>query len=241
MRLVWLAQILKDRENVETGWSRYRDQIHSKSELPPPTPQEIAWDKDPDAQERRERQKLWREQGLEFNRLQRLARGLKIKRVIITRDSPSTISGRYLPEGDWESNLAEEWGLPERQENSILKSGPTILICRDAVYEDGGVCRFLAHEIGHHICRLAKFTPEQLNAPVTKMMRRFFSDNAYLKKQNSQDEFHSQCFAEYLTLDALRRGVERECEAILSRVGRQNRSAANLVERYRKTLLERTS
>jgi hypothetical protein len=224
-------------------WSKYRErgQIHHISELPPQTDEEIAWDKEPGAQERRERQKLWREQGPEFNRLQRLARGLKIKRVIITRDSPSTISGRYLPEGDWESNLAEEWGLPERQENSILKSGPTILICRDAVYEDGGVCRFLAHEIGHHICRLAKFTPEQLNAPVTKMMRRFFSDNAYLKKQNSQDEFHAECFGEYLTVLSLRRGIKRECEAILSRVCRHGPDAADLVVQYRKTLLKRTS
>ena len=227
-----------EQTGANNTWSKYRDQIRPISELPPRTAEELAYQKDPDAQERRELRKLWKEERPEFNRLEDLAVGLKIKRVIVTPASPSTILGRYLPEGNWESDLAQEWGLSERQENSILKSGPTILICRDTAYEEGA-CRFLAHEIGHHLCRLAKFAPKQQNQSVTKTLCRFFPDNTYLKNQKSQDELRSECFAEYLTVSAIRRGIERECKAILNRVRRHDHSAAKLVEQYRTTLLER--
>jgi hypothetical protein len=230
-------ETMTQQAKASNPWSKYG--ARPISELPLPTADDLEYEKDLEAYEQRQLRKLWKEERPEFKRLERLAYELGIKRVILTSESPSTILGRYLPAGDWESNLAEKWSLSERQENSILNSGPTILTCRDAAYEDGGACRFLAHEIGHHICRLAKFTPERLNAPVSKMMRRFFPDNAYLKKQNSQDEFHSECFAEYFTIFGLTRGIERECKAILTRVRRHNPDAANRVAQYRKMLLER--
>jgi hypothetical protein len=232
-------ETMTQQAKASNPWSKYG--VRPISELPIPTADDLEYEKDAEAYEQRELRKLWKEQRPEFKRLEHLALDLGIRAVIVTPASPLSILGCYIPEGYWESDLAEKWELSKKQDNSIgIGSGPTILVCRDTVYSEGAG-RFLAHEIGHHICRLAKFTPEQLNAPFIKMMRRFFPDNAYLKEQNSQDEFYAECFAEYLTLVALRRGVERECEAILSRAGRQNRGAANLVERYRKTLLERTS
>jgi hypothetical protein len=223
--------------------SKYRDRIRlvSESVLPPPTEEEIEWGKDPDAQYRRELRKLWKAEMPDFKRLERLARDLKIKRVIVTPDSPSSILGRYLSEGYWDSRLQEEWGLSEKRDNSIgIGPGATILICRDTVYEEGA-CRFLAHEIGHHICSLANFTLQEQNASAAKVMRRFFPENVYLKNRKSREEFRAECFAEYLTLSSIRRGIERECEKILSRVRRHYPDAAKLITQYRTTLLERTS
>jgi hypothetical protein len=228
------------QQTKRSSWSKseFRSSIHPISEFPLLTADDLEYEKDPEAHEQRELRKLWKEERSEFKRLERLALGLGIRAVIVTPASPLSISGCYIPEGYWESDLAEKWELSKKQDNSIgIGSRPTILICRDTVYSEGA-CRFLAHEIGHHICRRARFTFKQLNAPVTKMMRRFFPDNAYLKEQNSQDEFHAECFAEYLTVFALRCGIERECEAILSRVRRHYPEAASLVEQYRKMLLK---
>jgi hypothetical protein len=70
-------------------------------------------------------------------------------------------------------------------------------------------------------------------------MRRFFPDNTYLNNQKSQDELRSECFAEHLTVSAIRRGIEREREAILNRVRRHDHNAAKVVEQYRTTQLDR--
>jgi len=135
---------------------------------------------------------------------------------------------------------ARLWGLSKAQEKSIADRKEAVVLISREYDPENTLCRTLAHEIGHHICRLAKFTPEQLNASVTKMMRRFFPADIYLKRQKSQEEFRSECFAEYLTVSAIKHGIKRECEAILGRVRIHNPKAAKLVEQYRKTLLKRT-
>jgi hypothetical protein len=84
-----------------------------------------------------------------------------------------------------------------------------------------------------------RVAPKQENAPATRTMRQFFPDNTYLKDQKSQDEFRSECFAEYLTVFAIKRGIERECEAILSRVRIHNPHASNLVEQYRTSFVSK--
>jgi hypothetical protein len=68
--------------------SKYRDRIHPISELPPHTAEDIAYEKDSGAHDRRELRKLWKEERPEFNRLERLAHDLKVEKVIVTPDSP---------------------------------------------------------------------------------------------------------------------------------------------------------
>lgn len=218
---------------MEALMQRVKLKTRPISELPPRTADDLEYEKDPEAYERSALRKSWNEEIREFSQLKRLALRLKIKRVIVTRHAPSSMLGRYLPTGDWESSLAKEWGLSKKQEKLILKSGPTILICRDSTYDDEGACRFLAHEIGHHICQLAGLSPERLNATASKKMCRFFPDNAYLQKQNNIDEFLSECFAEYLTCDVLRKPVERSCNEIVRQLRRHDPSKAALLEQRR--------
>jgi len=167
--------------------------------------------------------------------------------VILTPARPPNYYGCYISSKLftwWERNSekhARQWGLSKARERSIADRKEAVVLISREYDPENTLCRTLAHEIGHHICHLAKFTPEQLNASVTKTMRRFFPADIYLKRQKSQEEFHSECFAEYLTVSAIKHGIERECEAILSRVRRHNPDAAKLVEQYRTTLLERTS
>jgi len=69
-------------------------------------------------------------------------------------------------------------------------------------------------------------------------MRKLFPLDTYVHQK--QGEIRAECFAEFLTRPAIKRGIERECEAILNRVRLCNPGAAKLVEQYRRAVLERT-
>jgi len=206
-------------------------------DIPPPTAKDFTYKKDPEAGDRRELAKAWKEEKPEFNRLKRLARALGIEKVVVSPDSASPhFQGYYIPCGwDWEvDSLAERaWGLSEEQTHSInRKEGPVILIDCRSCFEQGASST-LAHEIGHHLYRLAQFTEKEQSTPVTETMKGFFPHNEYLHQ--SRDEICAECFAEYLTVPALRSGVERHCDSILRKVRIHNPNAAKLIESYGRT------
>ena len=125
------------------------------------------------------------------------------------------------------------WGLSEEQTHSInRKEGPVILINCHSCFEQGASST-LAHEIGHHLYRLAQFTKEEQSMSVTKTMKGFFPHDEYLHQ--SRDEICAESFAEYLTVPALRSGIKRHCDSILQKVRVHNLNAAKLIESYRGT------
>jgi hypothetical protein len=222
--------------------SKYRDRFHHTSELPPQTDEEIEEQKDPEAYKRRELRKLWKEERPEFKRLERLAVEVKIEKVILTSVRPWGLYGCYISSElcQWDMNSeenAKQCGLSKAQWLSITeRKGAVILISRDC--DSVHLPRqTLAHEIGHQLCYLAGYTQAEENAPVTKSMCQLFPGDTYVH-ENGQKEFRAECFSEYLTNPSIKRGIERECEKILSRVRRHNPDAAKLVEQYRRTLLE---
>jgi hypothetical protein len=182
--------------------------------------------------------RAWKEEKPEFNRLKRLARALRIEKVIVSPESASPDFRGYYIYCGWEINtlFAQKWGLSKEQFHSINhKEGPAILIDSDTALGDPGACQALAHEIGHHIYRMAKFTEQEINAPISETMRRLFPFDTYVHQ--SRDEICAECFAHYLTGANLKSGVERHCDSVLCRVRVHNPSAAKLIESYRRTAL----
>jgi hypothetical protein len=182
---------------------------------------------------RRELAKLWKEEGVEFNQLKRLARAIGIEGVFVSPSSASLdLKGWYVYCG-WEvdSMSAREWGLSKEQIHSInRKEGPVILIDYHSCAEQGA-SRTLSHEIGHHLYRLAKFKEDEQSTPVTETMKGFFPHDEYLHQ--SRDEICAECFAEYLTVPTTKSGIKRHCDSILRKVRVHNPNAAKLIESYR--------
>src|SRR5260370_30892270 len=100
-------------------------------EIPLPTAEDIEEEKDPEAYERRELTKSWKEARPEFNQLKRLARALGIEKVVVSPYSASpNLRGWYVYCG-WggDSLSAQGWGLSQKQIHSItFKQGPMIFI-----------------------------------------------------------------------------------------------------------------
>ena len=186
----------------------------------------------------------WNEESPEFNRLKRLAFVLKIEEVIV---SPYSVfpnrDGFYLYFGnEIDFEFAREWGLSKRQTQSLTSSAEASIFIN---YRAEFPTATLAHEIGHHIYRLARFTEIEKSRPISKALNRLFPLNSYVQQssdvQEIRDEIHAECFAEYLAGDSLRKSVERRCRALLRLVHHHNPDAAKLITQYRRTLLERTS
>jgi len=197
--------------------------------------EDCAWENNCD--DRRELSKLWKEERAEFQRLKRLARAIGIKGVFVSLSSASPdLKGWYVSCG-WEmdSLSAREWGLSKKQIHSInRKEGPVILIDYHSCAEQGA-SRTLAHEIGHHIYRLAEFAEQERNGSVSEAMRRFFPFDTYVHQ--SRDEICAECFAKYLTVPTIKNGIKRHCDSIVRKVRVHNLNAAKFIESYRRTVL----
>jgi hypothetical protein len=235
-------ETMAQQTKANNTWSKYRDRIHV-ADTRPKTFEEIACEKDSKDQDRHIYRRSWNEESPEFNRLKRLAFALKIEGITVSPYSAfPERDGFYLYFGnEIDFEFAREWGLSKRQTQSLRSSDePSIFINYRAEFP----IATLAHEIGHHIYRLAGLTETEKGRPISETLNRLFPRNSYVQKssdvQEIRDEIHAECFAEYLTVSVIRRGVERECEAILSRVHRHNPEAVKLVEQYRTTLLKRT-
>lgn len=206
-------------------------------DIPPPTAQYIEQEKDPEAYDRRELAKLWKEQQAEFNRLKRLARAIGIESVLVSPYSASPdLTGWYVYCG-WEvdSPSAHGWGLSKEQIRSINRTeGPVILIDYYSCFEQGAP-HTLAHEIGHHIYRLAEFTELERNASVSGAMRRFFPFDTYVHQ--SRDEICAECFAKYLAVPTIKNSIKRHCDSILRKVRVHNPNEARLIESYRRQIV----
>lgn len=193
-------------------------------DIPPPTAEDL---------QPEESGKLWKEERAEFNRLKRLARAIGIEKVIVSPESAlPDLKGWYVYSG-WgvDSLSAQGWDLSEEQIRSInRKKGPVILIDYHSCYEQGA-SHTLAHEIGHHVFRLARFTQEEQNTPVTETMKGFFPNDEYVHRD--RDEICAECFAEYFTKVPLRKAVEQHCESVLRRVCRHDPAVVKLVREYR--------
>jgi len=201
-------------------------------EIPPPTAKDNAWEDNSD--DRRELAKLWKEEQAEFNQLKRLARAIGIEGVLVSPYSASPdLKGWYVYCG-WEvdSLSAQGWGLSKEQIRSINhKEGPVILIDYHSCSEQGA-SHTLAHEIGHHLYRLAQFTGKEQSTPVTETMKGFFPHDEYLHQ--SRDEICAECFAKYLTVPTIKNSIKRHCDSILRKVRVHNTNAAKLIESYRR-------
>ena len=201
-------------------------------EIPPPTAKDNAWEDNSD--DRRELAKLWKEEQAEFNQLKRLARAIGIEGVLVSPYSASPdLKGWYVYCG-WEvdSLSAQGWGLSKEQIRSINhKEGPVILIDYHSCSEQGA-SHTLAHEIGHHLYRLAQFTGKEQSTPVTETMKGIFPHDEYLHQ--SRDEICAECFAKYLTVPTIKNSIKRHCDSILRKVRVHNTNAAKLIESYRR-------
>jgi len=206
-------------------------------EIPPPMAEDIEEEKKPEAYDRRILAKAWKEERTEFKQLERLARAIRIERVIV---SPylalPNFHGLYIPSEfcQWDLNpkLALEWGLSKSQIRAIKNRAGAVILIEYRFCLDLGVCRTLAHEIGHHLYRLAKFTKEEQSIPVTKAMKGFFRFDTYVHQ--SRDEICAECFAKYLTAPIIKNGIKRYCDSILRKVRVHNPNAAKLIESYRR-------
>jgi hypothetical protein len=161
--------------------------------------------------------KVPKEYRQEFNRLKRLARLVGVEKVVVTPSAPD-LDAVYIYSG-WEvdSFYARAWGLTKEEIESLnRKKGGAILIW----YGADPFARHLAHEIGHHLYRLAEFTEEEESEPVTETMKGLFPNDEYVHQ--SRDEMCAECFSEYLTETPLRKAVERHCESILRRISRHD-------------------
>jgi len=205
-------------------------------EIPPPTAKDNAWEDNSD--DRRELAKLWKEEQAEFNQLKRLARAIGIEGVLVSPYSASPdLRGWYVYCG-WEvdSLSARSWRLSKKQIHSInRKEGPVVFTNYDTALGDPGACHALAHEIGHHIYRMAEFTKREINAPVSELMRRCFPLDIYVHQ--SRDEICAECFANYLTVPTIKNSFKNHCDSILRKVRVHNPNAAKLIESYRRTVL----
>ncbi len=193
----------------------------SVKDMPPPTAEDL---------QPEEVGKVSKEYRQEFNRLKRLARAIGVQKVVVT---PSSLSNPILDSVYFSSGLGldsvikQDWGLTKEEINLLnKKEGGVILI----FYLADPFCRHFAHEIGHHIYDLAEFTKEEQSTSVTKTMKGFFPHDEYLHQ--SRDEIYAECFAEYLTVPALRSGIKRYCDSVLRRVRLHNPNAAKLIESY---------
>jgi len=206
-------------------------------DIPPSMAEDCAWENNSEAHERCELAKLWKEERAVFNQLKRLARAIGIERVLVS--ASLDLEGRYVHCG-WEVDClsVQEWGLSKEQIRSInRREGPVILIDYYSCCEQGA-SHTLAHEIGHHIYRLAEFTERERNASVSEAMRRFFPFDTYLHQ--SRDEICAECFAEYLTVPTTKNGIKRHCDWILRKVRVHNPNAAKLIESYGKHVPKRS-
>ncbi|SRR6266566_208149 len=203
-------------------------------EIPPSTAQDSAWENDSETYDRCELAKLWKEERAEFNQLKRLARAIGIERVLVSPYSASPDRKGWYVYCGWEvdSLSAQGWVLSKKQILSInRKEGPVILIDYHSCSEQGA-SHTLAHEIGHHIYRLAEFTEQERNGSVSEAMRRFFPFDTYVHQ--SRDEICAECFAKYLTVPTIKDGIKRHCDSILRKVRVHNPNAAKLIESYRR-------
>ncbi len=187
-------------------------------EIPPPMAEDL--------QDKEEQVgKVPKEYRQEFSRLKRLARAIGVQKVVVTSSHPGMEDAHYFFSG-WELDLTvkQDWGLTKEEINSLnKKEGGVILV----FYSADPFCRHFAHEIGHHLYRLAQFTKEEKSMSVTKTMKGFFPHDEYLYK--SRDEICAECFAEYLTLPALRSGIMDHCDSVLRRVRVHNPNAEKLI------------
>lgn len=224
-------------------WMDFKDRIHHISELPPPTADDLEYEKDPEAYERREMAKAWKEEQPDFKRLKRLASALGVGEVLVSPTSVNPeLQGLYNDGWDsvwhpsgWgpspdEFELAKEWGLSRKKIRSLNRRGDAVIFINYWNFERGG-CYVLAHEIGHHVYQLARFTWKEQKRPVQRIMRRYFRWDTYVHQ--TRDEMCAECFAEFLTCSNLRRGVAKHCESILQRLRVQNPRAAKLIEMHR--------
>jgi hypothetical protein len=214
-------------------------EIINFKDMRPPTAEDIEEEKNPEAYDRHIIAVAWKEERTEFNQLERLARAIGIERVIV---SPylalPNFHGLYIPSEfcQWDLNpkLALEWGLSKSQIRTIKNRAGAVILIEYRFCLDYGVCRVLAHEIGHHLYSLAKFTKEEQSTSVTKMMKGFFPRDEYLQ---NRDEICAECFAEYLTVPDLKSGIKGHCDSVLCRVRVHNPNAEKLIESYRKAAL----
>lgn len=209
----------------------------SVGKIPPPTAKDIAQANDLEGCDRRKSAKLWKEERTKFNRLKRLASAIGIERVIVSPESAvPTLYGLYVPSEFCQLDLnpsqwAREWGLSKSQIRMIrTRTGANILIDYHSC-DEPGASPTLAHEIGHHLYRLAQFTEEEQKTPVTVTMKGFFPHDEYVHQ--SRDEICAQCFAEFFTKVPLRKAVEKHCESILQRVSFHDPAAVKHVLEYR--------
>lgn len=195
----------------------------SFGKIPPPTAEDL-----------QSEEKLWREERAEFNQLKRLARATGIERVIVSPESAlPDLDGLYVPSEFCQldfnpSRWVREWGLSKSQIRMIQNRIGAIVLINYHSCDEQVSSRTLAHEIGHHIYRLARFTKK---APVTKTMKGFFPNDEYVHQ--NRDEICAECFSEYLTKVPLRKAVEEHCEGILRRVNRHDPAAVKHVREYR--------
>jgi hypothetical protein len=223
----------------DSSWADFKDRIHHISERPLPTADDLEFEKDPEAYERREMAKAWKEEQPEFNRLMRLAIDLQIQKVIVSPYSALPQHDGYYVECGLEvdsesASMSErdgglrEWGLSEEQIRSINRSDRSVILIS---YWAANPCRTLAHEVGHHVECLAGLTEQEKDRPTTKTMRRLFPFDTSLHEDCS--EINAECFAEFLTCSDLRRGIAKHCDSILKRLRVQNPKAARLIEMHR--------
>ena len=207
-----LSNLLKPNPDFGIG-------IFNVKDIPPPTAEDLQPEKVG---------KVSKEYRQEFSRLKRLARAIGVQKVVVTPSHPGMEDAHYFFSG-WEFDLPvkQDWGLTKEEINSLnKKEGGVILV----FYLADPFCRHFAHEIGHHLYRLARFTKEEQSTSVTDTMKGFFPHDEYLHQ--SRDEICAECFAEYLTVPALRSGIKRYCDFILQKVRIHNPNAAKLIESY---------
>jgi hypothetical protein len=192
--------------------------------------------------DRREMAKAWKEEQPEFNRLKRLALALGVREVIVSPVSVQPeLQGLYNDGWDYvwhpsgwgpspdEFELAKEWGLSKKKIRSLNRRGDAIIFIN--YWTECGGCYVLAHEIGHHIYQLARFTWKEQKPTVPTTLRRYFRWDTYVHQ--TRDEMCAECFAEFLTCSNLRRGIAKHCDSILKQLRDHNPNAAKLIEMHR--------
>jgi hypothetical protein len=207
--------------------------------IPPSTAEDIEEEKNPEAYDRRILAEAWKEERTEFNQLERLARAIGIESMIVSRYAAfPTFHGVYIPSEicQWDFNNANQWalqwGLSKSQIRAIKNRAGAVILIEYRSCLDPGTCRTLAHEIGHHLYRLTKFTKEEQSIRVTKTMEGFFRFDSYVHQ--SRDEICAECFAKYLSVPTIKIGIRRHCDSILRKVRVHNPNPAKLIESYRR-------
>jgi hypothetical protein len=221
LRILWMEETLMSLNPADFGtWIK-------RSEIPEEDPVE-------DTDERWKRVSMaepWRERANEFDGLRQLAFSLGVSRVIVAKEAPINFEGWYSQD-DLSSAWASQWGLSDRQRQSInrgLDKGPAILI---SYYADDP-CSLLSHELGHFLEDLASIAESEKNLPPTKSQLRFFPNR---QVDSCRSEINAEALAEYLTEPTLRATVRRHAESILNRLESRDAKAYDLVWRYRKSM-----